>query len=533
MEAQKTKLEVEGHLQKHLCAELFAEIAQAEFTGSLRLSRESKKVIVYFENGAMIFAVSNSRENQLFEILLGENIVSKEKLQSIEGFTNDVHLAKKLTDEGILSRHAIDSIFAIQITKIINSILSWDSGRWEFSPLARIREGIGVTLDTRKLLRDHSKTIDIKDVLGRFRSVTEKFSLISGDTNFLDLNLTPNEGFVLSRFGEDTLTIDEIRAMCGLGKDELFLTLYGLWLGGVIKRHNWNSIFKAADIAKIIEAKLTLTRSAASFEDKQEKERLEEAAARQIKVTEEQVADELRRKEKGLDLSLDNYLKRIEAAATHYELFDVPSDSDIGRIKKIYFNYAKNFHPDLFHKKIDGQKHLQIQKAFTEIARAYDTLKDNSLREVYDFKLQKVIETAGTKKGREMFIKDDFESHKNAQSAADQFEAGFNLLMNENYDDALPYLERAVTLDGDAAHYHAYFGKALSNVRKHRHRAESEFQIAINLDDRNSEYRMMLVELYLDIGLTVRAQGELRKLLEIRPDDKNAQSLLDRVSGKG
>ncbi len=532
MEAQETKLEVGGRLAKHLCAELFAEIAQAEFNGSLRLSRESQKVIVYFENGAMIFAVSNSRDNQLFEILLAENIISREKLKKIEGFTNDVHLAKKLADEGILSKHAIESIFMIQISKIINSILAWDSGEWQFSPLARIKEGIGVKLDVRKLLREYSKNIVIKEILGRFRSVTEKFSLRTDDTNYLDLNPTPNEAFILSRIGEDTLTIDEIRSMSGLDSDEVFMILYGLWLGGVIKRQNWNSIIKPSDVSKISEAKLTLTRSATSFEDQQEISRLEKETARQAKEAEEKEAEDLRQKEKGQDVSLEVYLKRIEAAATHYEMFDVSSDSDIGSIKKIYFNYAKNFHPDLFHKKIRDEKHAQIQKAFTEIARAYDTLKDKDSREVYDFKLRKVIEAAAKKTGSDVVEKEDFESNKNAQTASDQFESGFNLLMSGDYEKALPFLERAVALNGEEAHYHAYLGKALSNIKKHRHRAESEMQIAIHLDDRNSEYRMMLAELYLDIGLTVRAQGELRKLLEIRPNNKEAQSLLDRVSGK-
>ncbi|MEZ5344354.1 MAG: DnaJ domain-containing protein [Pyrinomonadaceae bacterium] len=531
METQETKLEVKGNLTRNICAELFAEIAQAEFNGSLRLLNDAHKVIVYFENGRMVFAVSNSRENQLFEILLRENIISKEKLKSIEGFTNDVHLAKRIAEEGILTKRAIDSIFAIRISKIVRTILEWDSGEWEFSPLARIREGIGLETDVRKILRDYSKSIEIKDILDRFRSVTEKFSLMQSGTSFLDLNPTPSEAFVLSRIGEDTLTIDEIRSMCGLDKSEVFGILYSLWLSGVIRRHNWNSIFKPAEILGINEAKLTLTRSAASFEDQQEQARLEEEAARIAKEEEETESEESKEREKANEISLDAYLKRIEEAATHYEMFDVPSDSDIGRIKKIYFSYAKNFHPDLYHKKIDDKKHLQIQKAFTEIARAYDTLKDSDSREVYDFKLRKVIEAAEKKSGGEPIEKDDFQAHKNAQTAADQFETGFNLLMSGDYESSLPYLERAVNLDEDEPRYHAYFGKALSNVKKHRHRAESEMHAAIVLDNRNSEYRMMLAELYLDIGLIVRAKGELNKLLEIRPDNREARALLDRVSG--
>jgi DnaJ-class molecular chaperone len=195
-----------------------------------------------------------------------------------------------------------------------------------------------------------------------------------------------------------------------------------------------------------------------------------------------------------------------------------------------YFGLAKRFHPDLFHKQTDEKTHRRIQNAFSEIAHAYETLRDEEKRKTYDFKLRKILQELEKLSPAER-AKPNTEQ-KTLTEAAEIFEHGFNLLMEEDLEQALPYIVRAVHLAPEMARYHAYYGKILSIDNNQRYKAESELQTAIKLDAGNPGYRIMLAEFFIQYNLVKRAEGELNRLLAIFPDNKEARALLDSLQNK-
>src|SRR5215210_7671960 len=92
-------LDLEGNFQDHPLAELLIEIKEARLDGSLRLSRENQKVIVYFGGGEVVFAVSNSRSARLSEILLRENKIDKSLLSENANFAGDLEFARVLIEK--------------------------------------------------------------------------------------------------------------------------------------------------------------------------------------------------------------------------------------------------------------------------------------------------------------------------------------------------------------------------------------------------------------------------------------------------
>ena len=117
-----------------------------------------------------------------------------------------------------------------------------------------------------------------------------------------------------------------------------------------------------------------------------------------------------------------------------------------------------------------------------------------------------------------------------ARHAAEFFEHGFTLLMDEYYEEALPYLARAAHIAPDNARYRAFYGKALTAEDKHK--AEGEMQAAVKLDPENPIYRLILAEFFVENKLLKRAEGELKRLLAIAPDNLEAQRLLDSLTVK-
>lgn len=68
----QNKLEITGNLQEHSLAELLLETAESKLTGSFRLTKDKEKIIIYLNEGEVIYAVSNARLHRLFELLLRE-----------------------------------------------------------------------------------------------------------------------------------------------------------------------------------------------------------------------------------------------------------------------------------------------------------------------------------------------------------------------------------------------------------------------------------------------------------------------------
>lgn len=527
--SSQNNLEIKGSLSVNPFAELLTEIAQVGFDGSLRAANETKKAIVYFSAGNVVYAVSNLKQHRLAELILTEKSVHKPNLaQNLSG-ANDFEIGKNLSEKGIFSKAEIDALFSRQITEILKTVLRWKAGEWIFSPLARVKENIQHKVDAHNLLIDYGRSLPNEVVVKCFRSFTESFGLRPATP--VHVNLLPKESFVLSRFEDSFIKVEEVKALSGLSDAETLQVLYTLWLGGFLYRQNWNAAFTDRKISDILSARLSLKKEDA-FQPKNESRTEKSGVASPSPVVKETAPTKAEKPEASEPrISLDEYLNQTEKAANHYETLGVALKAATADIKRAYFAFAKQFHPDLFYKSAAPELHQRIQNAFTKVAQAYETLRVEDTREVYDYKLRKEADFSENLK-TDKASAETVDLQAQARQAAENFEHGFTLLTEEYYDEALPFLARAVHLAGDNARYRAFYGKALSFDEKQRYKAEAELQSAIKLDSNNAVYRIILAEFFIQYGLLKRAEGELKRLLAIAPDNREASALLDSLRQK-
>jgi curved DNA-binding protein CbpA len=520
-------LEINGNITAHPLAELLVEILQSRLVGSLRLSRHNSKTIIYVRGGEVVFAVSNQRQHRIFEILLGDETITKQQLVEIPEFTNDLLLARALQEKEILNDSGVKSLFTRQIEGILRDAISWKDGVWTFSPLARIKDDIHYKIDTLNLLVEYARNLS-KDVLvRRFKSFKESFGRKPNPP--AQVSLHPQEAFLLSRFENSFLKIEDIKSLSGLSDVETLQRLYILWLAGFLYRENWDTPFKDHQVSAISSAKFELKKQAPQVET----ETVKTAAPGQFQKTDpkpEESKKEAPAPPTKPELTVEKYLEQVEKAETHYELMRISHKATTDEIKKAYFNLAKRFHPDLFQKRTDAKTRYRIQRAFTEIAHAYEVLRDEEKRRSYDYKLRKILDELD-KLSPEQRSKPKPEQ-KTLTEASEIFEYGFNLLMEEDYEQALPYILRAVHLSPNVARYHAYYGKLLAVDKSHRFKAEAELQAAIKLEPDNPTFRIMLAEFFIQYNLLKRAEGELNRLLAMSPNNQEARALLDSLQNK-
>ncbi len=294
-------------------------------------------------------------------------------------------------------------------------------------------------------------------------------------------------------------------------------SLYVLWLGGLLARRDWNSAFSTAKIAEILGSKFSLIKSADNLARKVESKQTEKADNPDPAPAEKPVDVEP-------EISLEDYLERVEKAETLYDVLGIAPASSAPDIKNAYFAMAKLFHPDRFHRE-ERIKLRRIQVAFTQIANAYETLKSGESRENYNYKMRKELEYR-EKRRAEGQVNPNSAEERQTEQGLGSFEQAMEAMNEEEFAAAAGHLSRAVHYSPQNALYHAYFGYALSQLDKQHHKAEASLQTAVRMDPRNPKIRMMLVEFFIGMKMAKRAVGELSRFLDLVPGNKEATRML-------
>ena len=510
----QNNLDLKGNFQKHPFAELLVEIVQAKLSGSLRLERAKQKSVIYFRDGPVVYAVSNAREQRLFSVLLSRKKIDQKTLTQFANLANDLELAAGLESKKVFTKSEIKEFVVMQVESIVVDALTWPAGDWVFSPLTRLRDDLVYKTNVHKVLIDYARCLPTQEVYHRFRSVQEAFCRPPRPAS--DIFLQPHEQYALDQFNGTQLTIEEIRPFCSLPETALLQSLYVLWLGGMLIRRDWNSAFSPSRISQILDAKVSLVKSADTPLQKTVETPAVESVPEPQPVKETKIPE--------IEICLEDYLERVEKAETLYDVLAINTTASAGDIKNAYFAMAKLFHPDRFHRE-EVAKLRRIQVAFTEIARAYETLKTPETRETYNFKMRKELEYREKRRAAGQADATTVEDNK-AEQGLGSFEQAMEAINEEEFAAAAGHLARAVHYSPQNALYHAYFGYALSNLEKQQHKAEASLQTAVKMDPKNPKIRMMLVEFFIDMKMAKRAVGELNRFLEIVPGNKEAEKLL-------
>lgn len=518
----QSNLELKGQFLSHPFAELLAEISQAGLNGSLRVSNADKKCIVYVKSGRIVFAVSNVRSTRIFDILLRRGKISKDDLIKIPNFSSDFEVADFLVKNGVLSQAERDLLFREQIEGIVIDIMAWTDGEWIFSPLARIRDGVVFDIDATKSLLQYARCLTSETVLGRFRTMDEKFS--RSEASEFGFDLTLEEGFILSRIDQIPATADDIVSISAMPNEKVLQSLYTLWLTGLLVRDNWNAAFSRGLITAINSAKLEL-RTEAKDRNAKPEPTPEKASSPDPQLTEDVL--EIPEKAAETVISLVEYLDQIEKAPTYYDILGVDSKAESDVLKKAYLHLAKNFHPDRFRSE-DTATVKRIQNAFTELAHAHETLKNPESREVYDYRARKELADREAR----VATGESGTEQRTREQATENFDRGFSLMMENDPESALPFLARAAHFAPKVAKHRAYYGRALACDEKFRHKAEAEMQAGIKLEPDNATFRIMLAEFFIQYNLLKRAEGELTRLLATFPSNREARELLESLKAQ-
>lgn len=232
--------------------------------------------------------------------------------------------------------------------------------------------------------------------------------------------------------------------------------------------------------------------------------------------------------------NVDSFLERLRRADSHYDVLGVDSNAPAPDLKSAYYNLARRFHPDRF-RKMEPALVTRMESAFARITQAYETLRDDDVRANYDAKLQarkkaQRITEAAVKPSAPASPASDTTAPEPqtsaAERAANDFKEGFAALEQGQRSVAAGLFASAARLAPNQPRYRAFYGQMLAGQENTRRAAEAELQAAVKLDPGNAEYRVMLAQLFKDLGFVVRARGEAERAVAADPNNRKARDLL-------
>ncbi len=538
----KQSVEQNGQLSQQPLAELIREAVATGLSGAFRLAQEQIKSVLYFDSGDLLFAVSNVRAHRLTELARRWNFVSEQQLQELGPQSSDAHLGVALVNSGVITTDALSELFNLQATTVLRPMLLWTEGTWSFDPRVRLAEEVRVQFALRDLLMESARRMPPEFVFKRFGNPNEILSPVPEPP--MEIALQPAEAFILSRIDKG-MHLHELLTLSGLPEADTLAAVYSLAFGGFVERNSWMRAFNEDIVNRFreVDAKLRSASKTAAPAKSSQPEKPADAGAPASNMPAQPVDE----KEE-----IERFFLRVESAEDFFEVLAVSQSADNATIKRAYHGLARRFHPDRFHQETGTPLHARLQTTFARVAQAYEMLKDSKLRASYNLRVQSerklrssrsftqkkpsptVNEPSTSKPATTTTSNVPPPSASAPENVAEEsFQKGMAALKAGNMAHAIAYLAEAARRSPKEARYRATYGRALSSGNKTRHKAEAELKAAIELDGNNASYRLMLAQLYREIGMKKRAQGEAQRALVIEPNNVEALRLIQDLGNSG
>jgi curved DNA-binding protein CbpA len=476
-----------GQLSEQPLAELIREISAKSVGGRLSLEHDRVKIVIYFEDGTLVYAASNLRTLRLREYLKKTELVSETDLARFNDRLPDIELLKQLTAQKLLSTTAADQLHTRQVTDVLRMALVWTNGTWELESRSRLNEQLNLKIDVDSLLLEAGRRMPADFIASRFRNDAEVITPRAEP--LINDNLLPAEAFLLSRL-DQPMPLRELVAISGLGEAETLRLVYSLALTGLLQREHWKRVLRDQP-----EQKPAPPPTPPEPEPQEEPE------------------------------DVETFLERVRTAQTYYDVLGVSGEASAQTLKDLYYKLARLYHPDRF-RKSEPAMLKKIESAFARITQAYETLRDDRLRATYNSKLQarrkaeQIVQSAPKAPAPQ-------QSQPVAAGTGEiQFKEGLTALELGQRKVALGLFASAASTAPMEPRYRAFYGQMLAGNESTRRAAETELLAAVKLDPQNAEYRVMLAELYRDLGLKLRAKGEAERAVAADPDNRKARDLL-------
>jgi len=483
-------------------------------SGILAVERSEVRKRLYFEKGSFTFSDTSEADWRLGQIAVRLGTIEQADLDRVLTLLSpDKRIGKVMTELGLITAEGLNEVVQYQITENVYPMFAWTEGEFDFEEKENaVPSDIAFPYSSANLIMEGVRRIvDHELIRGAVGGLEQVVSL--GDNpllRFQSIFLQPKEGFILSRI-DGALSIDEVCSISPVPEEQVLTCLYGLKSTGILEFRTPDDGSDAVEVEGHI---------AGFFSDFAGVERFlgegtaATAASSSAAARSRAEMDEIR--------GLADRLRSLD----HYGVLGVDPDAETVAIRKAYYGLAKKYHPDRHHKSHLTDLQDQVERIFVRINEAYEILKDEAARGVYD-QQQAAGSDAGAVPPLEAASPEQ-QAARREQMSREAFADGKQKLETGDLFAAIRSFRLAIHNQADVSQYRSYLGRTLAKNPKWRKEAEEHLLKAIELEPRSAEHYAELGELYRGAGLGAKAERYYAEAL--KRDAGNRVALAGRKS---
>jgi hypothetical protein len=227
-----------GDLSAIALPDVLTFISMVRRSGKLVLSNEGEERSIFWNDGEVVFATSNSPEHTLGHFFLRNGKITPEQHQeSLRRLTPETRLGKLLVQMGAISPKDLWWGVKNQILEIIYSLFTWNKGHFRFLETEEdIQERITLSISTSSIIMEGIRRLDESArIRERISSLEMVFVKVHGADEHLD-ELEMNEDETAIYEGIDgRRTVRELIPLAELTEFEVLNILYQLLSARVIE----------------------------------------------------------------------------------------------------------------------------------------------------------------------------------------------------------------------------------------------------------------------------------------------------------
>lgn len=220
---------LEGNLASIQLPDVLTFLSMTRKTGRLIVRYEELERSIFWREGEIVFANSNSHEHSLGQFLLRNGKITEQHyVESMDRVTPETRHGKLLVQMGAISPKELWWGVKNQVLEIIYSLFSWEAGRFEFRETREdIGERITLTINTSSLIMEGIRRLDEgARIREKIPSLDVLVAKVPGAVVDLDqLDMSPGELGVLD-YIDGNRTVRELVGTAGLTEFEILRILF-------------------------------------------------------------------------------------------------------------------------------------------------------------------------------------------------------------------------------------------------------------------------------------------------------------------
>ncbi|MGH9750470.1 MAG: DUF4388 domain-containing protein [Candidatus Polarisedimenticolia bacterium] len=219
-------------------ADVFNLLGMSKKVGVLRLTRGAESRSLFWDNGEIVFARSNSVRDSLGNFLVRKGIITPEQnAVSASRIDEATRHGKVLVRMGFITADQLLWAVKQQVLEIVYSLFHWRGGFFEFlEGDSEVHEKITLSMSTTKIIMEGVHRLDewtkIRTVFPDDTMVLEP-ALGPGEVAARpDLSAEDKKAFALV---DGTRSLEEIVAVARQGEFESYAALFNLYTAGAVR----------------------------------------------------------------------------------------------------------------------------------------------------------------------------------------------------------------------------------------------------------------------------------------------------------